>query len=164
MGNNETEKPFEERPDLYAREIKNVPKPEKNIGIDTNDTLFWDLASVTASQIDMSEIEKFTNIADNRNQLYSLIDQMAADSRIASALEIYSEDSTEKNAQGKIVWAESNDSSITKYINFLLSQLNIDKNIYKWVYSLCKYGDLYIRLFRESQVEDDLFAGLDGEG
>lgn len=162
MENNKTGKPFENRPDLYAREITNVPKPEKNIGIDTDDILFWDLASVQASQIDMSEIEKFTNIADNRNQLYSLIDQMAADSRIASALEIYSEDSTEKNAQGKIVWAESNDSSITKYINFLLSQLNVDKNIYKWVYSLCKYGDLYIRLFRESQIEDDLFS--DGQG
>lgn len=154
---NKQDSPFEKNVELYGKELKNVPKPERNIGVDTENSLLWDLASVQAERVDLSEIEKFTNISDSRNQLYSLIDQMAADSRISSALEIYSEDSTEKNAQGRIVWAESNDSSITKYINFLLSSLNIDKNVYKWVYSLCKYGDVYVRLFRESDVQDDLF-------
>ena len=36
--------------------------------------------------------------------------------------------------------------------------MNVDKNIYKWVHSLCKYGDCYFRLYRESDLgEDDLF-------
>jgi len=154
---------FAEDPLLYGKQIETVPKPEKTFGVDTHDTLLTDLASVQASQIDMSEINKFTNISDNRNELYSLIDQMGADSRIAAALEIYAEDSTEKNEQGQIVWAESSDGDVAKYINFLLKSLNIDKNIYKWVYSLCKYGDLYIRMFRKSDVEDDLFDEDDDE-
>ena len=37
--------------------------------------------------------------------------------------------------------------------------MNIDKNIYRWVYSLCKYGDIYLRLYRESDwKEDNLFS------
>jgi hypothetical protein len=53
---------------------------------------------------------------------------------------------------------ESSDANIQKYVNYLLDTTNVDKNIYKWVYSLCKYGDLYFRLYRESDFgEDDLF-------
>lgn len=159
MAENEVKgSPFVDDPGMYGKKIENVPKPKRDFGIDTEDTLFWDLAAVDATtSVDMSEINKFTNISDNRNELYSLIDQMGADSRIAAILEIYAEDSTEKNTQGQIVWAESNDGDVVKYINFLLKSLNIDKNIYKWTYSLCKYGDLYVRLFRESDVKDELF-------
>lgn len=150
--------PFVDDPSIYNKKLETVPKPQKKFGVDTDQTLLYDISAVdSASSIDMSEIDKFTNISDNRNELYSLIDQMGADSRIAAILEIYAEDSTERNQQGKIVWAESEDGDIVKYINFLLKSLNIDKNIYKWVYSLCKYGDLYVRLFRESDVEDTLF-------
>ena len=151
---------FIKNDELYGKEIKSVPKPEKNIGIDTEDSLIWDISAAQSSQIDMQEIEKFTRITNDRNTLYSLIDQMATDSRMATALEYYAEDSTERNDQGKIVWVESNSSEITKYISFLLNSLNIDKNVYKWVYSLCKYGDVYVRLYRESEIKDELFDDL----
>jgi len=159
MADNEVKgSPFVDDPSIYNKKLETVPKPEKKFGVDTDQTLLYDIASVQGSaSIDMSEIDKFTNISDNRNELYALIDQMGADSRIAAILEIYAEDSTERNPQGNIVWAESDDGDIVKYVNFLLKSLNIDKNIYKWVYSLCKYGDLYVRLFRESDVEDTLF-------
>lgn len=143
--------------ELYGKKIKSMPVKEKNIGVDLNDTIINDLSTAQSSQVDFGEIDKFTNISDDRNQLYSLIDQMGADGLIARALEIYASNSTEKNPQGRIVWAESNDSKTTKYITFLLDSLNIDKNIYKWIYSLVKYGDLYIRLYRESEIKDDLF-------
>ena len=35
--------------------------------------------------------------------------------------------------------------------------MNADKNIYGWVYSLLKYGDVYLRLYRESDYQDTLF-------
>lgn len=35
--------------------------------------------------------------------------------------------------------------------------MNVDKNIGKWVYCLIKYGDVYLRLYRESDYEDALF-------
>lgn len=150
---------FVDDSDIYGKNIKTVPKPKNNIGIDTENKMIDDLSSVVGSQsIDMAELEKFTTLSGDRNQLYSLIDQMGADAILSAALETYAEDCTERNPQGKIVWAESADSDTAKYIGFLLDQLNIDKNVYKWVYSLCKYGDLYIRLYRESEVEDDLFS------
>jgi len=147
--------------EMYGKKIISVPIPEKNIGVDTKNTLIGDLAYAQTSQVDYGEINKFSNISDDRNQLYSLIDQMGADGLIARALEIYASNSTEKNPQGRIVWAESNDSVTTKYITFLLDSLNIDKNIYKWIYSLVKYGDLYIRLYRKSEIKDDLFDDED---
>jgi hypothetical protein len=35
--------------------------------------------------------------------------------------------------------------------------MNVDKNIYKWVYCLIKYGDVYLKLFRESDYDDKIF-------
>lgn len=154
---NNEDSAFVKDTELYGKKIVSVPKPAKNIGIDTDENLISDLAVAQTSQINYGELDKFTSISDDRNQLYSLIDQMGADGIIARALEIYSSNSTEKNPQGRIVWAESNDSTTTKYITYLLDSLNIDKNIYRWLYSLVKYGDLYIHLYRESEVQDDLF-------
>lgn len=86
-----------------------------------------------------------------------MIDSMCEDTTLAAALEIYVEDVTEKNDSGRIVWAESDDPLIGKYITFLLDSFNIDKNIYRWVYCLCKYGDVYLKLFRENDVIDPIF-------
>ena len=49
---------------------------------------------------------------------------------------------------------------ISKFVNYLLNVMNVDKNIYGWVYSLLKYGDLYLRLFRESDYEDIFFKKI----
>lgn len=35
--------------------------------------------------------------------------------------------------------------------------MQVNKHAYEWVYSLCKYGDLYLRLFRDSDFENDKF-------
>lgn len=39
-------------------------------------------------------------------------------------------------------------------VNYLLRSMNVNKYAYEWVYSLIKYGDLYLRLYRESDYED----------
>lgn len=36
--------------------------------------------------------------------------------------------------------------------------MNVDKNIYKWAYNLIQYGDVYLRLYRESDYADELFS------
>ena len=138
--------------------IKSVPKPEQNIGLDTKDTLFQNMIYAgEKSQLDMSQIENFTAVAQSREQIYQLIDSMCTDPTISAVLEAYAEDATEYNDQGKIVWAESTDSEVAKYVSFLLDTLNVDKTVYGWAYSLCKYGDLYIHLFRESELKDSIF-------
>ena len=150
--------PDEFNTDLYGVKTVAVPTPEKNIGIDVKDDFTKNVvAAGLNSQLDFSEIEKFTTISQRRDDLFSLIDTMANDSKVQAVLEAYVEDSTEQNDQGQIVWAESSVAEVGQYVNFLLDSLNVDKNIHAWVYSLCKYGDLYVRLFRRSDVEDDLF-------
>lgn len=42
-------------------------------------------------------------------------------------------------------------------ITYLLDTMNVDKHAYNWAFSLIKYGDLYLRLFRDSDYEDDIF-------
>jgi hypothetical protein len=63
----------------------------------------------------------------------------------------------EPSDTGHVVWCESPDPNISKFINYLLNVINVDKNIFSWVYCLIKYGDVYLRLYRESDYEDPMF-------
>lgn len=146
---------------LYGKKTVPVPAPERNIGVDTNDVLINGIADPDygrSSHVDMTTIEKFTGVSRDRNQVYDMLDAMAEDSTIASVLETYATDVTEYNDSGKIVWAESTDEDVLKYVTFLLDAMNVDKNIYKWAFSLCKYGDLYLHLYRESDYADPIFG------
>ena len=105
----------------------------------------------------MGVIDSFTQISQTRDQLYQLLDTMGDDPTVAAVLETYAEDATEYNDQGDIIWAESDDPETSKYINYLLKALQVNKNAYKWVYALCKYGDLYLQLFKESEYKKDDF-------
>lgn len=146
---------YERQDDVYGKQTESVPAPQANIGIDTGESVYNDIVEAVVSKtLDMSTINSFDSVSRDRNTMYDLIDTMCEDPLISSALESYAEDATETNDAGKVVWVESDDSDIAKYIDFLLSSMRIDKNIYRWVYSLCKYGDLYIRLYRKS--EEDL--------
>lgn len=149
----------------YNSPIKNKPIPEKNIGIDTKEILFDNIANAgLSSQLDVSALESFTQVSQSRDQMYAMLDTMSQDSIVSAVLETYAEDATEYNDSGRIVWAESTDADVAKYITYLLDTIGADKHIYKWVYSLCKYGDLYLKLFRESESDDLLFKKEDEEG
>lgn len=140
-----------------GKKINPVPKPELNVGLDTSDE-FWQamLAAAEANNIDISAINNFSQIAQNRETLYQVYDTMAEDPLISAALETYTEDAVEVNEVGDSVWAESSDPKILKYITFLLNSLNVNKHIYSWMYSFIKYGDVYLRLYRNSDFDDAL--------
>lgn len=147
---------------VYNKQIKSIPKPEVNIGIDKNNDVTKEIVdSVSdgiAGTIDMSKIQSFTNLSRDRARMYETLDMMAEDPIISAALETYVEDATEPNERGEIFWAESDDEDTAKFTNFLLQSINVDKYAVSWVSSLCLYGDLYLRLFRESDVKDILFG------
>ena len=145
--------------ELYNREIVSVPTPEKKIGVDTKEVFFDNIIQAyQTSQIDTGSLNSFTTISQSRDTMYSLLDSMCDDSTIAAVLERYAEDTTETNDEGRIVWCTSDDNRVMKFVTFLLDTMNVDKNIYKWVTSLIKYGDLYLRLYRKSDYKDDLFT------
>lgn len=144
--------------ELYNKKIVSEPAPKREIGIDTEDTFAKNTVdAATDNKLNISELDSFSQASQNRETIYRVIDTMLEDSTVSAIMETYAEDATETADTGHIVWAESSDANTSKYVNFLLDSLNVDKNVYKWVSCLCKYGDVYLRLFRKSDVEDELF-------
>ena len=128
------------------------------LDIDTNKTLVDNIIEAGLnSTLDASVLDNFTSISNARDQIYQLLDTMCQDSAVSSIVRTYAEDVCETADNGHIVWCESNDPNISKFINYLLNVTNVDKKIFSWVYCLIKYGDVYLRLFRESDYEDTLF-------
>jgi len=144
--------------DLYGKKLNAKPVPDVSIGVDLKDTFIDSLANYggESSQIDITKIESFKQVSQARDQVYDLIDTMSNDPTMSAVLETYAEDATETNENGDIVWVESDIPEIGKYITYLLDSMEINKHIYKWVYSLCKYGDCYLRLYKNSDFEDFL--------
>ncbi len=110
------------------------------------------------SNIDYAALEKFTTISNGREQVYELIDTMGRDSAVAMLLKTFAGSVCEAADNGHIIWCEAKDPKVSKYVNYLLNIMNVDKYIYGWTYCLLKYGDVYLKLFRESDYEDDLFG------
>ena len=142
-------------------EVKNkvnyVPNPSRLQDIDVDDEILDDFVIVTnngENTASLSQLENFSSISLNRNQLYEAIDAMCEDARISAAVDIYTSVACEPNERGEIIWAESEDPRVNTYINHLLDSFNVNKFAYQWMCSLVKYGDLYLRLFFES--EDDV--------
>lgn len=155
---------FEEDNSLYNKRIEAQSTPDPQIGIDLNNDLIYNIIDASqVNQVDITKLQSFTSVSRNRNELYDTLDFMAQDTTLASVLETYAEDATEMNDSGDIVWCESDDANIGKYITFLLKSLNVNKNVFKWTYSLCKYGDVYLRLYRESEMEDRFFSTSNNE-
>ena len=148
----------EQDPSLFDKKVKPVAVPQHEIGIDLDNHVLDNVVeTMQTSQFDVNALNSFTQVSRSRNEIYDTLDDMGDDSIIAAVLETYAEDATETNDAGAIVWAESNDSEALKFVTYLLNALNVDKNVYKWTYSLCKYGDVYLRLYRESEYDDLLF-------
>lgn len=128
------------------------------LDIDTNQVLVDNIIQAGLSDnLDLSTLSQFTSISNSREQIYDLIDTMAADSDVAAIIKVYAEEVCETSDNGHVVWAESDDPKVSMFVNYLLNVLNVDKKIYNWAYNLIKYGDVYLRLYRESEYQDILF-------
>lgn len=145
--------------DLYNKKTVAVPVPERKKDIDVENNFYENIIDgVINNVLDLNSFNSLNNTAQSRNELYNVYDNMCQDGTISAVIETYSEDATERNDDGLIVWAESDNPEVGKMVEYLLDTLNVDKHIFKWVYSLCKYGDLYLRLYRESDYNDELFS------
>ena len=128
------------------------------LDIDTKKVLVDNIIEAgISSKLDIAALENFTSISNSRDQIYQLIDTMGQDSSVSAILKTYAENICEPADNGHVIWCESNDPQISRFVNYILNVMNADKNMYGWAYTLTKYGDLYLRLFRESDYKDDLF-------
>lgn len=99
----------------------------------------------------VNELNKFRLLKTERSERYNSFDLMGQDSRVASILNMYADDCTQYSQSGKVIWAESADSDCADFANRIISCLQLNKNAWSHLYSLCKYGDLYLETFYDGE-------------
>lgn len=106
------------------------------------------------SLIDATTLNDFVTLSQNRNNKYLGFEEMLEDPIIAAAIEMYADDATPYNDEGNVIWAEGDDETIVTAANRLISVLGLNEKAWRHIYSLCVYGDLYLRLYREGDESD----------
>jgi Bacteriophage T4-like portal protein (Gp20) len=82
-----------------------------------------------------------------RLMLFRDYDTMDQDPIIASALDIYADESTVKNEYGDILTINTENQHIKDVLhNLYYDILNIEFNLWPWTRNLCKYGDFFLFL------------------
>jgi len=79
--------------------------------------------------------------------LFKDYEAMDADPIIASALDVYADESTMKSEYGTVLGINTNNPQIHDILhNLFYDILNIEFNLWPWVRNLCKYGDFFTHL------------------
>ena len=111
-------------------------------------------ADVEGTTLDLSDLSKESAMKGTKSQKYETFEEMVRDGRIASAIEVYSNDSVQFNQEGRVLWIESDDSDVANYCERLISDLNIEQNLWSYAYNLWLYGDVYLETFENASVMD----------
>jgi len=82
-----------------------------------------------------------------RRELFRDYDAMDNDPIIASALDIYSDESTTKNEYGEVLQIRSSNEDVREILhNLFYDIMNIEFNLWPWTRNLAKYGDFFLGL------------------
>ena len=80
-----------------------------------------------------------------RREVFRDYDAMDQDPIIASALDIYADESTLKNEFGTILSIRSDNNRVQEALeNLFYDILNIEFNLWPWTRNMCKYGDFFL--------------------
>lgn len=83
--------------------------------------------------------------AFDRMSRYSDFSEMEATPEIASALDIYAEETVSPGADGRVLHIFSDNRKIQELLESLFyDTLNVEFNLVMWVRNLCKYGDFFL--------------------
>ncbi len=87
------------------------------------------------------------NYQSMRLQLYSDYEAMDHDPIIAAALDIISDETTNRNEYGEVLNINSSNENVRRVLNNLFYDvLNVEFNLSTWIRNMCKYGDFYLKL------------------
>ena len=82
-----------------------------------------------------------------RREVFRDYDAMDNDPILASALDIYADESTLKNEFGNQLTIVSDNDKVQEILrNLFYDILNIEFNLWPWVRNMCKYGDFFLGL------------------
>ena len=82
-----------------------------------------------------------------RREVFRDYDAMDNDPILASALDIYADESTLKNEFGDVMLINSDNEKVKDILNNLFYDvMNVEFNLWPWVRNMCKYGDFFLGL------------------
>ena len=82
-----------------------------------------------------------------RREVFRDYDAMDNDPILASALDIYADESTLKNEFGDTLMIHSDNQKVQDLLtNLFYDILNVEFNLWPWVRNMCKYGDFFLGL------------------
>ena len=153
-----------------AFRVKVIPKDNEYEGVaitdDKEDLANKQIKSAdSGSLVDVDAINRFRTLSSDTQERYTQFEDLLKDATVAAAIEMYADDATQYDYRsGKVIWAESENPDIAKAANRLLDVLRINENSWTWIYALCAYGDVYLRLYRKGDVSDynDAFSDHTG--
>lgn len=133
------------------KEFSGIP-----ITTDTEDITYKQIHDVDGGSIlDTEAIATFRRLSSNRQEKYAAYENMLSDATIAAAMEMYADDATQYDPKkGKVIWVESSEPDIANAANRLIDVLQLNEKAWRHIYSLCTYGDLYLRIYREGDTPD----------
>ena len=83
----------------------------------------------------------------SRSQLYVDYEAMDTDALCSKALDILSEEATQKSEIGEVLSVRSSNENIQDELyNLFYKVLNIEFNLPMWIRTMCKYGDFFLNL------------------
>lgn len=83
-----------------------------------------------------------------RDQMYQIYDEMDEGvAYVTSALDIISDDATQPDDDGNLIYIETENSKVRSIIEDLFADLEIENKLSKWARAVAKYGDLFIRVY-----------------
>ena len=119
--NQENNSVFQTDEEIYNKKIKPVAPDTKEADVGISDTLYDNILQVGFnSPVDLSSINSLSQQATTRNEMYNIYDTMCEDGQISAVIKTYAEDATQRNNEGNIVWATSNDSNVAYLINYYI--------------------------------------------
>ena len=97
--------------------------------------------------VDLSQLLNITSLSRKRDEKYTIFEEMIADGRIGAAIEMYANDAVQYDSTGRVIWVESENPDVSKYVDKLLADLRISQNIWSYAYCLVLYGDVFLETF-----------------
>ena len=134
--------------------IVRVDKDGKRKVADTDDRQRTNLSSLRdrytklqKTQYEMAGGAQSMAYQQVRREIFRDYDAMDNDPIMASALDIFADESTLKNEFGNILTVRSSNENIQEILNNLFYDImNIEFNLWPWVRNMCKYGDFFLGL------------------
>ena len=134
--------------------IVRVDKKGRRKVVDTDDRQRTNLSSLRdrytklqKAQYEMAGGAQSMAYQQVRREIFRDYDAMDNDPIMASALDIFADESTLKNELGNILTIRSSNEDVQEILhNLFYDIMNIEFNLWSWIRNMVKYGDFYLQL------------------